>query len=59
MAELKAERDQIEEERRASAEMLKELQALKEQLAAQQSANNPAPPPDTGSAESEENKDNQ
>lgn len=54
MAEMKAERDQIEEERRASAEMLKELQALKEQLAAQQAANNSAPPPDTGSADNEE-----
>ena len=37
-----------------SAEMLKELQALKEQLAAQQAANNSAPPPDTGSANNEE-----
>lgn len=34
MEELAAERAKIEEERRQSAEMMKELQALKEQLAA-------------------------
>ena len=34
MEELEAERAKIEEERRQSAEMMKELQALKEQLAA-------------------------
>ena len=33
MAELAAEREKIEEERRQNAEMMKELQALKEQLA--------------------------
>lgn len=33
MAELTAEREKIEEERRQAAEMMKELQALKEQLA--------------------------
>lgn len=48
MAEIQAERDQIEEERKASAEMLKELQALKEQLAAQQAtkAEEPKPEPE-------------
>ena len=44
MDEMQAERDQIEEERKASAEMLKELQALKEQLAAQQAAAKPDEP---------------
>ena len=40
VAEMEAERKQIEEERKASMEMMKELQALKEQLAAQQQPQN-------------------
>ena len=36
MEELNAEKEKIEEERRQAAEMMKELQALKEQLSKQQ-----------------------
>lgn len=53
LAAIQTERDQIEEERRQSAEMLKELQALKEQLAQKEDAGD-ASEPATSTEEVEE-----
>lgn len=43
MAEMEEEKAKIEEERRRTLDMMKELQALKEQLAAQSGTSDPAP----------------
>lgn len=63
MAEMKEERERIAEERKQSAEMMLELQALREQLAKQQSevaaAAAPDEPSDTAPAEDEPTPDSE